>query len=115
MKRHEAIKTIIIAYENKELGFQKGAQSCKYYDVESDSCCVIGILLDIDKMKKDSYGNVIEYLDHQGISAILNKLNAKSLHGLSYSECGELQSLHDGIILGDNHEYEFKDYIYSLK
>lgn len=125
MNRKQALNKIRTAYENKELGFQKGAEMCRYYDAESDSHCAIGVL--VGKKKELIEGNGDIYYPFIGAQreAIDEALDVKGRFmwfGLHKKELSQLQRLHDNIInwnIESDEPYhalkvKFKVYLYSL-
>lgn len=129
MNRLQAINKIKKAYETKQLGFQKGATSCLYYDKKSDSCCAVGVLLRKDKKLLNTQGdrNAVFRagldVDSYTIGAQMKAVNKSSFHGLDIDELKTIQILHDGVIqmndcgeeLKNKKEISFKDYLYALK
>ena len=122
MNRKEAIEKIKRAYENKELGFQRGAADCVYYDNKTDSCCAIGVLVK-DESLFDDVGDQI-YPFHNTLSNTIDdyilKNNIDGLFGLTNEELCMLQHRHDILIgcssyLGDIDDEDFKKYLYSLE
>ena len=79
-ERQESLNKIRKAYENKELGFQKGATQCLYYCSKTDSHCAIGVLIGKDENLMDKDGDIMypfkdsweeeirEVMSHIGIS-----------------------------------------------
>ena len=123
MNRKQAIARIKKAYENEELGMQKGMIYCKYYCHKTDSHCAVGVLIGKKKELIDFYG-VIE-IPFKGthepqIHRAMSALNTKIFHGLSLDELKTLQDLHDNACQCDDVEKQyyindFKTYLYSLK
>ena len=119
MNRKEAIEKIKKAYENKELGFQRGADICSYYDSKTDSCCAVGVLVK-DESLFDTYGNQdMAFADTNGAEIDLEMINRglDELYGLSIDELKQLQIRHDGLINRNSgySEQDFKHYLYGLK
>lgn len=127
--REESLNLIKSAYENKELGFQKGATSCRYYDPKSDSCCAVGVLVKDESLFETNgvqnypfdFGNISEDDKKEAIFEAMTILNLDSFKGLTKKELSRLQSFHDNLIHrpSDHREYiedhkRFKDYLYSL-
>ncbi len=119
--REESLNIIKTAYETGKLGFQKNAQACRYYDSDSDSCCVIGVLLDLSKCPRDKYNNVSSLvhnsksMDHD-IESVMIRFNISKFMGFSRFEVSKLQIFHDHCVnyYSSEHEKIFMEYIYSL-
>lgn len=117
-EREESIQKIKEAYENKELGFQKGATNCLYFDAKTGSHCAVGVLLDIDELKFEENGNLEHPFLGNPESTIREAMEAESLEefkGLDIAELEELQNRHDEVLRGLSYEFDFKDYLYNLK
>jgi hypothetical protein len=125
MTRQESINKIKTAFENKQLGFQKGAMSCKYYCAISDSHCAIGVLIGKDQELINESGDIhlpLKDIKESKIELALDRDKKSEMFGLSRNELQSLQELHDncvgknlyGDILNQRIE-EFKNYLYSLK
>lgn len=122
MTRKEALCKIKIAFENNELGFQRFASGCRYYDRATNSHCAVGILIgkDIDLM--DLEGNIDEpFAQLNGafysIENSMIYLEMDTFHGLDISELNTLQSLHDDLVgtsTDKNKLLKFETYLYSL-
>ena len=129
MNRLQAINKIKKAYETKQLGFQKGATSCLYYDKSSDSCCAVGVLVRKDKKLLNPQGdrNAVfrAGLDANSytIESQMRAVNKSSFHGLDIDELRKIQKLHDEVVqtrgCGEERrnekEISFKEYLYALK
>lgn len=121
-ERQESLDKIRKAYENKELGFQKGADYCLYYCSETDSHCAVGVLIGKDENLMNRYGNIkypFKDTDMGIISDAMNHKGISEFKGLNISELEELQNHHDNLISArkedkDKYEKRFKDYLYSL-
>lgn len=122
MNRKQALKKIRTAYENKELGFQKGAKSCLYYCSDTESHCAIGVLVGKNEDLMSIDGN-INYafkkyeLKANSIGSLLAYNKLKEYCGLKAEELVKLQNLHDQIInnrYNSIYEEEFREYLYSL-
>jgi hypothetical protein len=122
MNRKQAIARIKKAYENEELGMQKGMYHCRYYCHTTDSHCAVGILIGKKKGLIDRYGD-IEVPFKGTISAAIKKamydLNKNTFCGLSVEELQNLQELHDescqcGDEVKQDYMNRFKTYLYSL-
>ena len=109
--RTESINKIKLAYENKELGFQRRAKNCEYYNEETDSYCAIGVLFKHDEGLRESLGNYF-------ICTTMDNWGLDTFKGLTRKEALTLQEKHDILIGGTSkpakREEEFKDYLYSL-
>jgi len=132
--REQSLNIIKSAYENKELGFQKGATSCLYYDPKTDSCCAVGLLVKEESLFDEDgmqtypfdFGDVFEREKEEDIEGAMTKLNLDSFKGLTKAELDELQVLHDCLIVRPTDFYRlytikyvkkqeaFKKYLYSL-
>ena len=121
-ERQESLNKIRKAYENKELGFQKGATMCRYYCSETDSHCAIGVLIGKDEELMNEYGNILyPFKDswEEEIREVMSHIGISEFKGLNVNELGLLQTYHDDLIGArkenkDKYEKRFKDYLYSL-
>jgi len=122
MNRQQALSKIRKAYENKQLGFQKGATICMYYDKKTNSHCAVGVLIGKKKSLMDEDGNIEAPFTVGGETMIGDALCEKditSFCGLSKTELTQLQRLHDNIIncceINEKERKDnFKTYLYSL-
>lgn len=121
-ERQESLNKIRKAYENKELGFQKGATMCRYYCSETDSHCAVGVLIGKDEELMSRYDNIEYPFKNTYMVKISDAMSHKDISefkGLNVSELEKLQSYHDDLIGAqkenkDKYEKRFKDYLYSL-
>jgi len=122
MNRRNAINKIREAYETGQLGFQKGAIHCSYYDSFSDSHCAVGVLIGKKKKLMNGFGNIeYPFLNNKGycISSAMELANLERLHGMTRKELHVLQALYD-LVLGDSNsrrEYhigKFESFLYCL-
>jgi len=119
-ERQDSIAKIKLAYENKELGFQKDVGFCRYYDKRSDSHCAVGVLVGKNKKLMDACGDIEEPFEgsYSGdIEGGLQDISVESYWGLLSCELIKLQKLHDRLV-GSTYtikrEKKFKNYLYSL-
>ena len=121
-ERQESLNKIRKAYENKELGFQKGATQCLYYCSKTDSHCAVGVLIGKDEELMSRYGNIEYPFENTYMGIISDAMSHKDISefkGLNVSELGLLQTYHDDLIGAqeenkDKYEKRFKKYLYSL-
>ena len=121
-ERQESLNKIRKAYENKELGFQKGATMCMYYCSKTDSHCAVGVLIGKDEELMSRYGDIASPFKDTYMVKISDAMNHKGISefkGLNISELEELQYHHDNLIGAwkenkDKYEKRFKEYLYSL-
>ena len=123
-ERQKSIDKIKKAFENKELGYQRGAMTARYYDKRSDSCCAVGVLMDLNNEDLfDDNGNVnypFTGIDSYGIKYAMTDAEIDTLFGLTKDELGTLQHNHDMCLSHAKssalplHEQRFKDHLYSL-
>lgn len=123
-ERQKSIDKIKKAFENKELGYQRGATTARYYDKRSDSCCAVGVLMDLNNEDLfDGNGNVnypFTGTSSYGIKYSMTEAEIDSLFGLTKDELGKLQFHHDQCLsYAKNldllqYEQKFKDHLYSL-
>ena len=138
--REESINLLKKAYENKELGFQKGAQFCTYWDSETFSACAIGALMgygerykpftregaagaflgSLELTKEEKYNIYEDFNFDQSVRCLGRIINLEDIFGLKQEELEQIQKRHDALV-GHNvcdvegKEKQFKDYLYSLK
>lgn len=121
-ERRESLDKIRKAYENKELGFQKGATQCLYYCSKTDSHCAVGVLIGKDEELMSRYGNIESPFKDTYMGKISDAMSDKDISefkGLNVSELEKLQSYHDHLVgvpkeNKDEYEKRFKEYLYSL-
>lgn len=118
-EREQSLKLIREAYENKELGFQKGAKTCLYYDSKTDSCCAVGVLVKNERLFDSDGDQEYAFRERQNDPSIedcMDDLDMKEYKGLTLEELTRLQSLHDRMVAfySETKEKNFKDYLYSL-
>ena len=120
MNRKQAISKMKKAFEAGELGFQKGAKSCKYYDKKTDSHCAIGLLIGKKEKLMDVHGDINSPFvlgDSGSIENSMDILKMETYCGLTKDELGTLQSRHDVTVnhLTRDRIERFKSYLYNLK
>lgn len=115
-KRQESINKLKEAIKNKTLGmYQDGLDKCLYYHKATDSCCAVGLLMDIKDKSQD-----LKCIEHiESIDKILILSYWKNDTGLTYDELSKLQRLHDRVINNNRiPKYElvtdFENYVNQL-
>lgn len=122
-ERKESLNKIRRAYARLELGFQRGASRCTYYDEKTDSKCAVGVLFDRNELV--SHERCLN--DNVGDDIAAQLGNTKVFKGLYADELINLQDLHD-VLIKDyithrglltecwiNDVNEFEKYLFSLK
>ena len=115
--RKESLKLMKDAFNNKELGAQKGASACRYYDSKTDSHCIIGVLVGKNVNLMDDKGDIPALPNTSGyISSYMRKNNIDTFNGLTLLEAEKLQLLHDKALDYKSIKYlnELESYLFSL-
>ena len=119
-EREESLNKIKRAYDNLELGFQRGARVCKYYDAETDSKCAIGSLFSKKEILSVNINGSYCITDST-IASVSSQINYKPFKGLTVKELEKLQRKHDLLIsanlLSDiwfKRLERFEKYLFSL-
>lgn len=120
-EREKSLNKIKRAYDNLELGFQRGAVYCKYYDAETDSKCAVGALFSKEEILSV---NINGYYCNNDLASsnVSSQVDYKPFKGLTVTELETLQQNHD-LLISDNllsdiwfeHLENFEQYLFSLK
>ena len=116
--REQSLKLMRDAFNNGQLGAQKGASGCRYYDKATDSHCIIGVLVGKNLDLMNGKGNISELPNDNGYIKYYMKDNKiDTFNGLTLFEASELQSLHDNALdfkCEPSRLQALKDYLFSL-
>jgi len=115
--REESLKLMRDAFNKGQLGAQKGASGCRYYDAETDSHCIIGVLIGKNRDLMNDLGNIIQLPNNNSfISWYMDDYGLDTFNGLTMEEAKSLQSLHDRALDLESKEIlnDLKTYLFSL-
>jgi len=115
--RKESLKLMRDAFNNGQLGAQRGASACRYYDAKTDSHCIIGVLVGKNLDLMNDRGNISHLPSNCGfIGYYMDDNKLDTFNGLTRGEAWHLQELHDRTIDYDSKSYlnDLKTYLFSL-